>query len=598
MFAVEDNSEVSIKQYLDVLRRRWFWLLVAPVALVAFTLVTDVRATPVYTASAQMLLQANRSETLLNPNASPSDPGRALQNELNVVRSGAIKEAVRKAYGKPIAIRASAGGDDDVFLISASAPTGRLAAERANVYARTYQTARLNALLDDVISAKKIVQQQINDFQKQVDAIDAPLADLDRQILATNPNDPRYAVLVNQRTQKKAATDAERNTAQNNLDEYQKRLQQLQLTERLNTTGGVQILNPANVPSTPVSPTVIRDVLQALAIGIFLGIAAAFIRDQLDDSMRTKEDLERAVKDLPTIGLVPFDPTWRDPAAARLVTATDPRSVIAESYRGLRTAIQYAALDRPLKIIQVTSAGAGEGKTTLLANLAMSFAQAGKRVAVVGCDLRRPRLAKYMQVDGQIGFTSVVLGDVSLEDAMQRSPLHQNLDVLAAGPRPPNPSELLSIDRASDIITALGERYSVVFVDCPPVLPVTDALVLSRCVDGTIFLATANKTTRRTARHAIDLLRQVSSPLLGTVLNGVAAEDSYGSFYEYYGYTSPSRFPLIGRFLRPRRSDDPSLDRNEPPVEAKPRLRNESEQDDGTEADDHDLGPSTKNSPR
>ncbi|MDQ2826813.1 MAG: polysaccharide biosynthesis tyrosine autokinase [Actinomycetota bacterium] len=573
MYAVEDKSEVSIQQYVDVLRRRWLWLLIMPVALVGFTLFNDLRATPVYQASTQMLLQAKASESLLNPSAQLSTPERALQNELRLVKSSTVKEAVRKAYGKPIAVSTAAGGDDDVFIITAAASSGAEAARRANVYAQTYQTSRLQALVADIAETQKVVQQQVDDYQKQVDKIDAPLAALDVVISKTDPSDSKYAALVAQRSEVKQRTDAERSSAQSSLDKYKDSLNQLSLVQRINTTGGVQVLNPAVVPSAPVSPTVFRDVLQALAIGLFIGIAAAFVRDQLDDSLRTKDDVERAVKDLTTIGLIPFDPSWRDPRVPNLVTVSAPMSAIAESYRGLRTAIQYAALDQPLKIIQVTSAGAGEGKTSMLANLALAFAQAGKRVAVVGCDLRKPRLHQFMEVDGKIGFTSVVLGDLTLDEALQQSPLHPNIDVLASGPRPPNPSELLSIDRAAAIIASLRDRYSIVFIDCPPVLPVTDALVLSRCVDGTIFLAAANKTTRRTARHAVELLRQVGSPLLGTVLNGVAAEDTYGSFYEYYGYLSRSRIPLIGKLFHRHRkgSEIPSLDEGYLPPEGEAR---------------------------
>lgn len=560
MYAVQDKTEVSIQQYLDVLRRRWLWILATIVVFVGFTLVSDLRAAPVYRATTQLLLQSSSADSNIFNQAPTSDPTRALQNELQFVRGEEIRNAVEKKYGKPISVTATAGGDDDVFSLSATATSGRVAAEKANVYAQVYQTARLAALTADVVKTKNVVKQQIDDFQKQVDKIDAPVAVLDAQLADLSNDDPRFAALSKQRDNLKQRTDAERNKAQANLDRYKDNLQQLQLTERLNTTGGVQILNPASVPGAPISPTVTRDVLQALAIGLFLGIGLAFVRDQLDDSLRTKDDLERAVKDTPNIGLIPFDASWRDARRPHLVTVQAPMSAAAESYRGLRTTIQYASLERPLKIIQVTSSGAGEGKTSLIANLALAFAQAGKRVAVVGCDLRKPRLHQFLKVDGSIGFTSVVLGDLTLDEALQQSPLHQNVDVLASGPRPPNPSELLSIDRTAKIIESLRERYAIVFIDTPPALPVTDALVLSRCVDATIYLAAANKTTRRTARHGVEMLRQVGSPILGTVLNGVAAEDTYGSFYEYYGYLQRSRVPLIGRFFKRRFSDTPSLD--------------------------------------
>lgn len=565
MHAVQDKSEVSIQHYLDVLRRRWLWVVVTPLLFGGLMLVRDLRAEPVYRSSTQLLLQAKQSESILSPTPAPADPERAIQNELRIINSRTIKEAVRESNGAPIAIEATAGGEDDVLVLSATASTADEAAERANTYARVYQATRLEALVADIAATKAIVQQQVDDFQAQVDAIDAPVAALDQQIVNTDPSDPAYAELVQQREEVKARTDAERAAAQESLDNYTDTLNQLQLTERLNTTGGVQILNPATPPGQPSSPTTIRDVLQALVVGLFLGIGLAFARDQFDDSLRTKDDLERAVKDLPVLGLVPLDAGWRNPRRARLVTQAAPMSAAAESYRGLRTSLQYASLHKAIAIVQVTSASAGEGKTALLSNLALAFAHAGKRVAVVGCDLRRPRLHQFMEVDGAVGFTSVVLGDVTLDDALQTSGVHPNIDVLASGPRPPNPSELLSTDRAAKVIEGLGERYSMVFIDCPPVLPVTDALVLSRSADATLFLTSANNTSRRTARRGVEMLRQVDSPLIGTILNGVAAEDTYGSFYEYYGFASPSRIPILGRLFRRRDEETPKDDRTDLP---------------------------------
>ncbi|HRW36554.1 MAG: polysaccharide biosynthesis tyrosine autokinase [Acidimicrobiales bacterium] len=568
MYATQDRSEVNLNQYLDILRRRWIYVVGTVVILVGFTLYTDLRATPVYRASTQMLLQGKQSDNILNPFGSPTDPARALQNELRIVNSSAIREAVAKEYGSPVSVTATAGGDDDVFILSATADNGEEAAERVNTYASVYQTSRLTALTADIVETKKVVQEQIDAFQAQVDEINAPVAELDNRILLTDPSSLEYSRLNAQREQVRQQTDAERAAAQASLDQYKTTLNQLQLSERLNTTGGVQVLNPATVPSAPISPTIMTDVIQALAVGLFLGIAAAFLRDQLDDSLRTKDDLERAIKDLPVIGVVPLDHSWRESSSPTLVTATDPMSAVAEAYRGLRTAIQYIEVERPTRVLQVTSSGSGEGKTTVVSNLALAFAQAGKRVAVVGCDLRKPRIHRFLQVDGNVGFTSVVLGDLTLDEALQTSPLHPNIDVLASGPRPPNPSELLSVNRTARIIEELAGRYSIVLLDCPPVLPVTDALVLSRCVDGAIYLAAANRTTRRVVRHGVDLLSQVGCPMLGTVLNGVPVESTYNSFLEYYGYTSRSRIPFLDRLLGRRGPDTAALTRTALPVGA------------------------------
>lgn len=560
MHPTHDTTEVSISQYLEVLRRRWLWIVLTPALLVGLSLYNDLRAEPVYSAQVEMILQSTASENIFTPSAAPADPQRAIQNELRIIRSRTVKQAVAEKYGKPVSASAVAGGEDDIIILSSTANTGEEAARRANVYAETYQANRLDAILADLTAAKKVVTQQVTDFQAQISAINGPLEKLDEQIRNTPDTDPGYAALVADRERQKEITDAARNEAQAQLNDYQQRLQVLQLSERLTTTGGVQILNPATAPSSPVSPTTTRNAIQALIIGLFLGIALAFLRDQLDDSLRTKADVERAVKDLPTLSLVPdYGGVRIGDRSSNLTTIDSPMSASAEAYRGLRTSIQYASLDKPLKTIQVTSASAGEGKSTTVANLAVAFAQAGMRVVVIGADLRKPAVHRMLQVQGGIGLTSVVIGQLTLAEALQTSPLNANIDVLACGPLPPNPSELLNHDRTGRILRSLAEQYEMVFIDCPPVLPVTDSLVLSRHADATIMAVFANVTTRRTARRAVEMLRQVGTPLLGFVINGVAGEATYGSFYEYYGYKA-STVPVFGRFLRRHQSEIPVIE--------------------------------------
>jgi capsular exopolysaccharide synthesis family protein len=568
MHATQDATEVSIAQYLEVLRRRWIWIVLTPMVLVGFTLFNDLRAEPVYSARTELLLQSKPSESIFNTVSAAPNPERALQNEMRIINSRRVRLAVEEAYGAPVSVRAVAGGEDDVIVVSATASDPREAAERVNTYVDTYQTARIAAQLEDLTDTKKIVQQQIDDFQAAVDEIDKPVAALDEQINLMDPNDPRYNELLAQRERLKERTDAARQEAQNQLSDYQERLQILQLSERLTTTGGVQILNPATPPRSPISPTITQDVIQSLIIGLFVGVALAFARDQIDDSIRSKVDLERAARDLPTLALIPDDDISRNPQSKVLVTAGAPMSAGAESYRGLRTAIQYAHIERPIQIIQITSANAGEGKSTTLSNLAVAFAQSGKRVITVGADLRKPRLHQTMQVDGSIGLTSVVLGYNTLGEAIQTSPVHPNIHVLASGPLPPNPSELLNHERTAKILRTLSSEYDVVFVDCPPILPVTDSLVLSRNVDAMIFLARSGVTTRRAARRSIEMLHQIDAPLLGTILAGVASEETYGSFYEYYGYTRRMSIPIVGRLLHRNRYEPPRIEKDSLPDEA------------------------------
>jgi len=557
MEPMQDRTETNIGEYLAVLRRRWPVIVGTMVIALVIVGGLDLSKTPVYEASAQLLLQSKQSESIFQPGAQAVDPTRAVQNELKVINSLAIRRAVEEAYGERISINAASGGEDDVIILSATDTDPEEAARKVNVYAETYQAERLDAILADLSQSREVLQQQINDFQSQIDEINTPLAAIDAQIAATSAADPEYQALLDQRSKLNERIEGQRRELENQLSDYQQRLQILQVSERLTTTGGVQILNPANVPGSPISPNIVRDLVQAALIGLFVGIGLAFLLEQLDDSIRTPADLERVAKDLPTLGLIPFDDGWKSKDEPRLSTLVAPMSAAAESYRGLRTSLQYLAINRPMGVVQLTSATASEGKTSTLANLAMAFADAGMRVAVVGCDLRRPRIHQFFQVDGSIGLTSVLLGTTPLHQAVQQSPVHPNVAVLPSGPRPPNPSELLSLDRTGQLIRSLLQTHSIVFLDCPPVLPVTDSLVLSRTVDASLYIAMSNKTSKRETKQALERLRQVNSPLIGTILNGVSAEGAYGSLYEYYGFKQSGG--VLGRFKKGK-LDVPTVD--------------------------------------
>ena len=189
----------------------------------------------------------------------------------------------------------------------------------------------------------------------------------------------------------------------------------------------------------------------------------------------------------------------------------------------------------------MTSPNASEGKTTTLSNLAVAFAASGLRTVVVDCDLRRPRLHAFFRVANTTGFTSVLLGNVGLTKALQPVRGQERLLVLASGPLPPNPSELLSSRRAAELFQSLSSQADVVLVDSPPCLPVTDALVLSQRVDSTILVTTAGTTTQKAAARAVEMLLQVNAPLAGAVLNGVSVESGYGRYT--YGYSAAQPAP-------------------------------------------------------
>lgn len=214
-----------------------------------------------------------------------------------------------------------------------------------------------------------------------------------------------------------------------------------------------------------------------------------------------------------------------------LVTISNPRSPISEAYRSLRTNLEFSSLDRPLKTMVVTSAGPEEGKSTTLANLAVTLAQAEKKVILVDCDLRRPSQHEIFEVGNSLGLTSMVVD----EEAFKNPPLQEtpvpNLKLLPSGPLPPNPSELLGSRRMEEIIATLRERADLVLFDAPPIIAVTDAAVLASKVDGVLLVIKAGTTKRDHAQRAKALLEKVNARLVGAVLNNMRMDISLHRYY-------------------------------------------------------------------
>jgi non-specific protein-tyrosine kinase len=214
-----------------------------------------------------------------------------------------------------------------------------------------------------------------------------------------------------------------------------------------------------------------------------------------------------------------------------LVTLTSPRSPVSEAYRTLRTNLEFSSLDEPLKTIVVTSPGPEEGKSTTLANLAVTLAHAEKRVILVDCDLRRPSQHEIFGSSNEVGLTTMVVHEEAMRDPPLVETGVEGLQLLPSGPLPPNPSELVGSRRMAEIISALSERADIVLFDAPPVIAVTDAAVLASRVDGVLLVIKAGTTKRDHAKRAKALLDKVNAHVVGAVLNNIKMDTSY---YRYY----------------------------------------------------------------
>ena len=213
------------------------------------------------------------------------------------------------------------------------------------------------------------------------------------------------------------------------------------------------------------------------------------------------------------------------------IVEKEPKSMVAESYRTLRTNIQYSSFDKEYRIIVVTSAEPGEGKTTTAGNLALCMSQEDKKVILIDCDLRKPRLHKSFKISNSVGLSDVIIGKEDLIIAIHK--YNENLVVLTSGKIPPNPAEMLSSKSMGELLDTLKDSFDYIILDTPPVLAVTDSQILSTKADGTILVVRAEKTKKDSVKNSINLLKQVNANIIGTVLNGV--DMSRDKYYRYYG---------------------------------------------------------------
>jgi tyrosine-protein kinase Etk/Wzc len=303
--------------------------------------------------------------------------------------------------------------------------------------------------------------------------------------------------------------------------------EETRIQEAMNV-GNVRIVEEATLPEKPIRPKKLQNMLVAIVVGLMAGVGAAMFLEYLDDSIQTTEDAEEAVQ-LTTLGIIPW---LRAKDAAQLITLHDPRSPASESYRTLRTNIKFLSADNALRTLTVTSAGPEEGKSTTIANLGVSFAQAGKKVLIVDTDMRKPTQHTIFELSNAEGLSSILAGDHSFTQAVKATP-QEGLHVLTCGPLPPNPAELLDSQRMTNLIEEMKNLYDLVLFDAPPIIAVTDASILASRLDGLILLLGVNKVTRKAARHALQLLGRAKVKVHGMVVRGVRP-DNDGYYYSYY----------------------------------------------------------------
>jgi exopolysaccharide transport family protein len=319
-----------------------------------------------------------------------------------------------------------------------------------------------------------------------------------------------------------------------------KRFKETSMTENIRT-GNIRVVDVAEVAKTPVSPKKTQNMLLGLIVGLFLGIGLAFFLEYLDNTIKTPDDVKTRLN-VPYLGPVPYIATVNGNPGNKelrpeedLVTVASPKSTASESYRGIRTSLLFSAADNAPRVILVTSAAPSEGKTITSGNLAVTMAQSGNRVLLLDCDMRRPKMHRLFAIPRDRGVSNILVGNCTIDEAIIHTTI-PGIDIIPSGPVPPNPSEMLGSQRMTKLLADVRDRYDRIILDSPPITAVTDAVILSRRVDGVVLVIRAAETHREIIKNAIGLLQSANAHTLGAVLNGVEmGRDSY-YYYQYYYY--------------------------------------------------------------
>jgi succinoglycan biosynthesis transport protein ExoP len=410
---------------------------------------------------------------------------------------------------------------------TAQADDADLAARYGDLHPkRLEQKARLDRIEANLEAE---VKRMIAAEKSQLSVVRAQERNLDNAIDSTKEDMLDFQKRASDYDELKA--ELERN--QKFYEKLSDRLEEVRLTARTQLNN-VQIVDEAVPPERPSKPNIPMSMGIAFVVGLVGGVGLAFLREFVDDTISSQIDVSSYLK-VPFLGLVPRLPDDARPEEADLWTHYQPRSSIAEAVRGLRAMIEMNPAGPPPRRLLVTSSVAREGKTSTTVRLGVAFAQMGKKVVLIDGDLRRPRLHKVFDADNSVGLTSYLIGAAGIDD-LANTTVVPNLDAIYSGSGTDHPSELMSTPAMTDLLRLLDERYDIVILDTPPSLALSDAVTLSRYVDGIVLVVKEQSVSRAVVKQTVDTLKQVEAPILGVVLNNVNLQQGGSKYRYYYAY--------------------------------------------------------------
>ena len=527
---------MELKQFVEVLWKRFWLILLATVLVAGMTFYLSMTTTPTYQATTTLRVDPGgdpRSDPYTTYRFAEAAAQTYVEQLKSSVISGQVMERLGVRYNAEDDVTVTQVRDTQLIEISVVHENPGLAREIADTTALVFieennsvQQARFQAWLDDMGVQIVDLEGQIEETQKAIASIGDPT---DRENLKM----PEFARLELTRLQ----------TGLTNLQTRYVILLRSAEDFRLamaRYADSLTVFAPAELPAVPVAPRTMLNTVLGLISGLVLGVSTAFLLEYLDDSIRSPEELEDelGLSVLGTIGRMRNVKRLQD----GLVTAPKRHAGTMEAYRVLRTNLSFSDVDNPSGSLLVTSTGAREGKTTTLANLGIVMAQAGKKVILVDTDLRRPSLHRLLDLDNVKGLSDLFLDDELDLDACLQATAVEGLTILTSGPLPKNPPDLLGSRKMSRIVEALRERADMVLFDSPPVMGMADASLLASQAENALLVVDPEQTKRDPLLRAKEILVKSEARVLGVVLNRLVPGRRgsyyyyYQSYYEGYGY--------------------------------------------------------------